>query len=61
MTHENQTQFWNEVRALQNDIAIQFLDNVILVVTPDGGLEFRNDVPLNIQEQVTAIYNNLNY
>jgi hypothetical protein len=60
MTHEKQIQFWREVRNLQDTIEIKFLDNVILVLTQDGGLEFRNNVPLEIQNQVNGIYNTIN-
>jgi len=57
MTHENQTQFWREVRDLQHATEIKFLDDVILVLTPNGGLEFKNNVPLEIKNQVIDIYN----
>lgn len=53
------TIFWNEVRKLQDETGIKFIDQVRLYERPDEKVDFLLGVPVEIQTRVLKIYNNI--
>ena len=56
---DHQMAFWKEVRALQDRTETPFISEIVLHFQPIPKLAFTNELPVNIKEEVAAIYEKL--